>query len=118
MKNLVVLIVLAAAGLLAYNYFTTGELKLIPSGAMTEDEQKVRNLEDAFLEAQNRFMEGSRGAAIGGIDTPADVTGAMREVDQIEAKVRALQARLESEEAKQRASKLLSQIQTFKRAHD
>lgn len=118
MKRLVVVIMIAVAGLVAYNYFTTGELKLIPSPALTEEEVQVRHLEDRFLEAQRKFLEGSRGASIGGIDTPADVTGAMREVEQIEARVRALKARLRSAPAKARADQLLGRIETFRKAHD
>ena len=118
MKNLVFLIIIALAGLVAYNYFTTGEVKLIPSAALSEEEQQVQALKEQFLEAQSRFMEGSRGASIGGIDTSADVVGAMREVQEIEGEVRALAARLDPGPAKDKATKLLSQIETFKRAHD
>ena len=118
MKNLIFLIIIALAGLVAYNYFTTGEVKLIPSAALSEEEQQVQALKEEFLEAQSRFMEGSRGASIGGIDTPADVVGAMREVEHIQGKVRALAARLDSGPAKEMADELLDQIETFIKAHD
>ena len=118
MKNLIVLIIIAAAGLVAYNYFTTGELKLIPSAALSDEEQEIKDLSDQFLEAQSEYMKGSRGAAIGGIDTPADLAGAMRKVERIEGKARSLQARLESEAAKEKAAKLLAQIKTFKKSHE
>ena len=118
MKNLIVLIIIAAAGLVAYNYFTTGELKLLPSGALSDEEKELKDLSEQFLEAQSEFMRGSRGAAMGGIDTPADLAGAMRKVDRIEGKTRSLMARLESEAAKEKAAKLLAQIKTFKKAHE
>jgi len=118
MKNLIVLIIIAAAGLVAYNYFTTGELKLIPSAALSDEEQEIKDLSDQFLEAQSEYMKGSRGAAIGGIDTPVDLVGVMRKVDRIEGKARSLMARLESEAAKEKAAKLLAQIKTFKNAHE
>jgi predicted negative regulator of RcsB-dependent stress response len=51
MKRLVVVIIIAVAGLVAYNYFTTGELKLVPSASLTQDEKEVKHLEDQFLEA-------------------------------------------------------------------
>jgi predicted negative regulator of RcsB-dependent stress response len=118
MKRLVVVIIIAVAGLVAYNYFTTGELKLVPSASLTQDEKELKHLEDQFLEAQRKSLEGSRGASIGGIDTPADVIGAMRDVEQIEARVTALKALLRSESAKTRADELLGRIETFKKSHD
>ena len=117
MKNLIVLVVIALAGLLAYNYFTTGELKVIPSSAPSEEDVEVQRLDKQFREAQRMFTEGSHGAAIGGIDTQADLTGAMREVDRIEKALKALMAGLKTESAKTKAQQLLSDIQTFKQAH-
>ena len=118
MKNLIVLIIIAAAGLVTYNYFTTGALRLIPSGALSHEETELKDLSEQFLEAQSEYMRGSRGAAIGGIDTPADLAGAMGKVDRIEGKVRSLMAGLESEAAKEQATKLLAQIKMFKRDHE
>lgn len=117
MKNLIVLVVIALAGLVAYNYFTTGEFKLIPSPSTSGEEVEVKRLEKQFREAQRMFMEGSRSASIAGIDTPADVVGAMREVERIWEELIALKVRLTSESAKTKAAQLLSDIETFKRAH-
>jgi len=117
MKNLIVLVVIALAGLVAYNYFTTGEFKLIPSSSPSGEEVEVKRLEKQFREAQRMFLEGSRGASIGGIDTPADVVGAMREVERIEEELIALKAHLASEAVETKAAQLLSDIETFKRAH-
>jgi hypothetical protein len=117
MKNIVVLVVIALAGLVAYNYFTTGEVKLIPTPSRSGEDIEVERLEKQFRQAQSRFLEGSRGASIGGIDTPADVVGAMREVERIEEELIALKARLTSEAAKTKAAQVLSDIGTFKQAN-
>ena len=117
MKNLIILVVIALAGLLAYNYFTTGKLQVIPSSAPSEEELSVQRLDKQFREAQRRFTEGGHGAAIGGIDTQADLTGAMREVERIEKALTALMAGLKTESAKTEAEKLLQDIRTFKQAH-
>jgi hypothetical protein len=117
MRNLIVLVIIATAGLVAYNYFTTGEFKLIPSSSLSDEEQELDDLVNQFLETQSEYMEGSRGASIGGIDTQADLTGAMRKIEHIEGKIRALQARLEPGAAKEKAARILAQIDVFKKAH-
>jgi type II secretory pathway pseudopilin PulG len=109
MKKLVVLIILGAAGLVAYNYFTTG--------SVSPEEQELKKLEKAFHQAQNQYRQGSRGASLAGIDTPADVIGAMREIRRVESEVMALKRRMTSGSAKLKAEKLLIEIQGFKRAY-
>ena len=119
MKKLVVLIILilGAAGFVAYNYFTTGEISLLPSTSVSPEEQELKKLEKAFHQAQNQYRQGSRGASLAGIDTPADVIGAMREIRRVESEVMALKRRMTSGSAKLKAEKLLIEIQGFKRAY-
>lgn len=117
MKKLLVLIILAAAGLVAYNYFTSGKISLIPSTSLSPEEQELKKLEKAFHQAQNQYLQGSRGASLVGIDTPADVIGAMREIRRVEREVTALKRRMTSGSANVKAEKLLIEIQAFKRAY-
>jgi hypothetical protein len=117
MKKLVVLIILGAAGFLAYNYFTTGEISLLPSTSISPEEQELKKLEKEFHKAQNQLLQGSKGASLTGLDTPADVIGAMREINRVEKELVALKRRMTSGSAKVKAEKLLTEIRAFKRAH-
>jgi hypothetical protein len=117
MKKLIVLIILGAAGFVAYNYFTSGEISLIPSTSQSPEEQELKKLEKAFQEAKNQYMQGSRGASLVGIDTPADVVGAIREITRVEREVIALKTRMKSGKAKVKAEKLLIEIRGFLRVH-
>jgi hypothetical protein len=117
MKKLVVLIILGAAGFVAYNYFTSGEISLMPSTSQSPEEQELKKLEKAFQEAKNQYLQGSRGASLVGIDTPADVVGAIREITRVEREVIALKARMTSGKAKVKAEKLLIEIRAFMKLH-
>jgi predicted negative regulator of RcsB-dependent stress response len=118
MKKLVVLILIGAAGLVAYNYYTTGEISLIPSSSLSEEERELKQLEKVFHKAQNEIIQASRAASITGLDTPSDVTGAMREIERVEQALIGLKKRISSERAKTTVERLLSEIRAFKKAHD
>ena len=117
MKKLVVLIILGVAGLVGYNYYTSGKISLIPSISQSPEEQELSKLEEAFHQAQNQYLQGSRGASIAGIDTPADVVGAIREIKRVEGEVIALKKRMTSGKAKVKAEKLLTEIRGFLRLY-
>jgi hypothetical protein len=118
MKKLVVLILIGAAGLVAYNYYTTGEISLIPSSSLSEEERELKQLEKVFHKAQNEIIQGSRAASITGLDIPSDVTGAMREIEQVEQALIGLKRRVSSERTKTKVERLLSEIRAFKKAHE
>lgn len=117
MKKLVVLIILGVAGLVAYNYYTSGKISLIPATSQSSEEQELKKLEEAFHQAQNQYLQGSRGASIVGIDTPADVVGAIQEIKRVEKEVIALKKRMTSGKAKVKAEKLLTEIRGFLRLY-
>jgi hypothetical protein len=52
-----------------------------------------------------------------GIDTPADVVGAIREIKRVEKEVIALKKRMTSGKAKVKAEKLLTEIRGFLRLY-
>jgi hypothetical protein len=52
-----------------------------------------------------------------GIDTPADVVGAIREIKRVEREVIALKARMTSGKTKVKAEKLLTEIRGFLRLY-
>ena len=117
MKKLVVLILIGVAGLVGYNYYTTGKLSFIPSSFVSGEEEELKRLEKAFRKAQNEIIQASRTASITGLDTPADVMGAMQEIERVEKALTALKRRMTQQAAKTKAERLLTEIRAFKRAH-
>jgi hypothetical protein len=109
------LIIVAAAGLVAYNYFTTGEMSLIPSSTLSEEEQEVKSLADSFHKARRMVRQAERAAAVGGIGNIDIVEDEMNEIDQIESALVTLKSSLESEAAIKAAERLEREIEGYKR---
>jgi hypothetical protein len=115
MTRIVRLIIIAAAGLVAYNYFTTGEMSLIPSSTLSEEEQEVKSLADSFREAQKLVRQAERTAAVSGIGNLDAVEDAINDIDEIESGIVTLKSSLKSASAMKAADRLEREIGEFKR---
>ncbi len=113
--RIIMLIIVAAAGLVAYNYFTTGEMSLIPSSTLSEEEQEVKSLADSFHKARRMVRQAERAAAVGGIGNIDIVEDEMNEIDQIESALVTLKSSLESEAAIKAAERLEREIEGYKK---
>lgn len=114
MKKLVVLIVVVVAGLLVYNYSTTGTLSLVPSSfSMSDEERAVNALEERFANARKQYSQAGRSAGLTGMDTTGDAEGALRSVQTISNDLRELRKRLSDEPAKQKAQSLAASIEEY-----
>jgi hypothetical protein len=115
MTKIIMLIIIAAAGLVAYNYFTTGEMSLIPSSTLSDEEQEVKSLADSFHKARRLVKQAERGAAVGGIGSLDIVDDEINEIYQIESDLVTLKISLESASAIEAAEQLEREIEKFKR---
>jgi chromosome segregation ATPase len=113
MKGLVLVVLFVAGALLAYNYVHTGKLTLIPS-SLSKAEQQLQRLEERLDSARRQFQAAGRAAGVAGVDTSADAEAARREVERIEADLKALSGQLE-EADKVKADELMDKIQEFKK---
>lgn len=113
-KGLVVLIV-AVAGLLAYNYVTTGEIKLVPGPSMSESETRLAELQKEVERARSRVAQAGRTAGMSGLDSTADVSAARRVVDDVHRSLEKLKPTLVSDAEKKRARELENAIAEFRR---
>ena len=115
MTRIVILIIIAVAGFVAYNYFTTGEMALSPSSTLSEEGQEVKNLADSFREAQRQVRQAERTGAASGVGNLGAVEDAINEIDQIESDIVTLKSSLTSASAMKEAERLESEIEEFKR---
>lgn len=115
MSRIVILIIIAVAGFVAYNYFTTGEMTLNPSSTLSEEEKEVKSLADRFSEAQRQVRQAERTAAASGVGNLGAVEDEINEIDQIETALVTLKSSLESSSAMEQAERLEREIEEFKR---
>jgi hypothetical protein len=114
MTKFIMVIILVAAGLVAFNYVTTGEISLIPGGSLSEEEQQVKDLADSFHAAQRMVKQAERSAAVGAIGNVSAVDDDMREIERIESELSVLKDELETDEALAKAERLEREIENYK----
>lgn len=106
MKALIVILILAAGGYLAYTYL------YVP---MTDEEKIVQNLEKRFDEASRSLLGAERMAGSTGLDTTSDAELAIRRVRRLENELKNLKPTLKDENSKLRAEELEKKIRNFKK---
>jgi hypothetical protein len=109
MKGLIVIAVLALGGYLVYTNFYVH---------LSEEEQKVKNLEIRFQEAASAFVGSSRISGGTGIDMLSGVENAVETIKKTNKKLTALKFELKEEKAIARADKLKAAIKEFMRKND
>ena len=113
MRRLVVLVIVVVAGLLAYNYVTTGKLSLRPpthSGAKSE----LADLEKQFAAAKAEFEAAARAAGLTGVDMTSQAAAAHAKLERIQKSLDDFKQKAKAELAEQ-ADKLQERIEEFKR---
>lgn len=108
MRAIIIILILAVAGFLAYTTFFS----------LTEEEKMVKTLENDFDEAVGNFLRAGRTMAGTGLDTTSDVDDAVRRIKKAERGLRELMTRLTEESAKKRAEKLAAEIREFSQKND
>ena len=114
MTKIILVIIIVVAGLVAFNYFTTGEISLVPGSFLSEEVQEVQKLADRFSKARRMVTQAQRSAGVGGIGTIDIVSDDMNEINQIERDIVTLMDSLESDTALEKAGRLGCEIEDFK----
>lgn len=116
MQKIVLIVVVIVLGLLAFNYFTTGELSLMPAGGggSSDDGSELNSLRGEFRGAAREFRQAGRSAALSNMDTTDAAGKALAAIDRIEEHVEALAERTEDPKVKAEAGKLLNEIKKYK----
>jgi hypothetical protein len=115
MKRFLGVLAIVAAGLLAYNYVTTGKVKLIPGASMSDVESRLADLQDQVADARSQVAQAGRSAGMTGLDSTADVSAARRVVEETARAFEELKPKLETEAEKERARELAAAITQFRR---
>jgi hypothetical protein len=114
MKSLVTLAVVVVIGLVAFNYFQTGEFSVIPGGSMSDDAREVNRLRGEFRRAAQEYRQAGRSAGLSGLDTTGDVGVALNAMEGIERDLKKLRAQTEETEVRGQIDELLAEIAEYK----
>lgn len=114
MKNVIAFAVVVVIGLVAFNYFSTGELKIIPGGSMSQGGEEVNSLKGDFRRAVREYRQAARQAGMSGMDNLAEVESALSKVDGVERELGRLRSATEDPEMRSTIDEVLEEIKKFK----
>ena len=114
MKNLITIAVVVVVALVAFNFFQTGEFKLLPGSSMSEEEQELNRLKGEFRSAAQTYRQAGRAAGVSGLDTTSDALAALTTVDGVERDLKQLRQRTKDAEVKSKIDELLAEIKKYK----
>jgi hypothetical protein len=113
-KNLITIAVVVVVALVAFNYFQTGEFKLLPGSSMSEQEQELNRLKGEFRRAAQEYRQAGRSAGVSGLDTTSDAAAALKSVEGVERDLNQLRKRTDDAEVKAKIDDLLAEIKKYK----
>jgi hypothetical protein len=114
MRNLITIAVVVVIGLVAFNYFTTGELKILPGSSMTEEEHEINRLKGEFRRAAQEYRQAGRQAGISGMDTTAAAEIALITVAGVERDLNLLRKDISDPKVLDSIDELLEEVKKFK----
>ncbi len=115
MKAIIILIVVVVVALLAFNYFTTGELTLTPSSSGGGEAQQLNQLRGQFRSLAREFRQAGRSAALSGMDTTSAASAVLAELDDVEQQVQAIAKDTEDTKIREEAKNLAAEIAQYKK---
>ena len=115
MKNLITIAVVVAVALIAFNYFQTGEFKLMPGSTMSDEAREVNRLRGDFRHAAQQYRQAGRSAGLSGLDSLPDAENALQTIDGVERDLKQMRRKVEDPKVKQEIDELLDEIAKYKR---
>ena len=114
MRNLITIAVVVVIGLVAFNYFTTGEFKVLPGSSMSPEERDVNRLKGDFRRAAQEYRQAGRQAGISGMDTTAAAQIALTTVAGVERDLKLMRKDTSDPEVIDLIDELLEEVKKFK----
>lgn len=110
MKRLLMVILIIGGVVTGGSYLLTGRL---PWVALSEEEQQVIALREAFNQVREQWQAAGRTQALG-VDASSQVEAPLASLERIERDLAALTPRLKTTEARNRATVLSREIAAFR----
>jgi hypothetical protein len=112
-KNLIAIAVVVVVGLVAYNYFQTGEFSIMPGGSQSDEAQQVNRLRGEFRQAAQEYRQAGRAAGLGGLDTTSDAEAALNTVEGVKRDLEKLRGQVQEAEVRREIDQLLTEINNY-----
>jgi hypothetical protein len=113
-KKVLAGIILILGGVVAFNWFTTGELTLIPSSPLSAEGRDLSRLHERFVAAAHQYNQAGHAAGVSGMDTTADAQAAIHELDQVEKELLDLKTKHLSPAEMSQVDEILGNIHKLK----
>jgi hypothetical protein len=114
-KKVLIGVFLGLLGLIAFNWFTTGEAVLIPASPLSAEGRHLAQLEGEFVTAAHEYYQAGHAAGMTGMDTTADAQAALQELDRIEREVQDMKRANPTPANSRRMDQLLENIQKVRK---
>ena len=114
MRGLITIAVVVVVGLLAFNYLSTGEFRILPGSSMSQEAREVNSLKGDFRRAAQEYRQAGRQAGISGMDTTAAAEIALSAVVGVERDLKLLRKDTSDPEVREAIDDLLREIKKFK----
>ena len=115
-KNLITIAVVVVVGLVAFNYFQTGEFKIMPGSSMSEEGREVNRLRGDFTRATQEYRQAARSAGLSGMDTTGAAGAALAQIEGVERDLKKLRKTVTEAEVKTEIDELLVEIKEYKKS--
>ncbi len=93
MKNVIVIVLLAAAVWVGVQSYRAGEFAIFPV-SVSPDELLLRELDKELREARGRLQQSGRAAGLTGMDTTGAAEAELREIRRLEKEIAELRKKL------------------------
>jgi len=115
MKVILAIVIAIVVALVAINYFTTGEISLMPPGSEGSGEGQVNHLRGEFTKLARDYRQAQKQAAVAGLDTTEDAAATLAELDHVQDEVTDIALNAPEVETRNKAKALLEEIKQYKR---
>ena len=114
-KKVLIGVFIGLVGLMVFNWFTTGEVALIPTVPLSAEGRELARLEGEFATTTHDYYQAGRAAGMTGMDTTAEARAALNELDRIEKALQQLRRGNPTPANSRRIDQMLENIQKVKK---
>jgi hypothetical protein len=115
-KKIMIGVFVALLGVVAFNWFSSGELALIPATPLSAQGRHLAKLEGDFATAAHEYYQAGHAAGMTGMDTTDQAQAALKELDRIEGELHEMQRGNPTPDESRRIDQILENIRKVRKS--